>query len=106
MWQSVAERQVLEGDNRVSAAGLGGVADRVLLGLLPSSEGGWGLGVACLKAQGGWMHVHGNVADGEEAAWTGRLEVRAYVSRDLRACARACPRARASLCERQRERMA
>ena len=70
-----APRQVMEGDNRVSARGLAGVADRVLLGLLPSSEGGWGLGVRCLKAGGGWLHVHGNVGEGQEGEWTGGLEV-------------------------------
>lgn len=38
-----------------------GEADRVLLGLLPSSELAWPTAVAALKPQGGWMHVHGNV---------------------------------------------
>ena len=54
--------QVHPGDNQLSAAKLVGMADRVLLGLLPSSEGAWGLAVRCLKPTGGWLHVHGNVA--------------------------------------------
>lgn len=36
-------------------------ADRVMLGLLPSSRDGWRLGVAVLKRAGGVMHVHENV---------------------------------------------
>ena len=40
-----------------------GIAERVNLGLLPSSEGGWSTACACLRAdKGGWMHVHGNVS--------------------------------------------
>ena len=39
-----------------------GVADRVNLGLLPSSEAGWPAACAALNpASGGWLHVHGNV---------------------------------------------
>uniref|UniRef100_A0A1X7TYT2 NYN domain-containing protein n=1 Tax=Amphimedon queenslandica TaxID=400682 RepID=A0A1X7TYT2_AMPQE len=38
------------------------IADRVLLGLIPSSEEGWATAAACLKPdKGGWLHVHGNV---------------------------------------------
>lgn len=36
-------------------------ADRVMLGLLPSSRDGWKLGVSVLKLAGGIMHVHENV---------------------------------------------
>ena len=40
-----------------------GVADRVNLGLVPSSEGGWPVACAALKnTTGGWLHVHGNVS--------------------------------------------
>lgn len=43
-------------------AGLTGVADRVNIGLIPSSEEGWPLACAALKqSTGGWLHVHGNV---------------------------------------------
>ena len=72
----VADRcTVLPGDNADSAPALRGLADRVNLGLLPSSEPGWGLAVAALKdATGGWLHVHENVAEADEAAWLLRLE--------------------------------
>ncbi|CAI9292557.1 unnamed protein product [Lactuca saligna] len=59
---------VLEGDNRVTAPK--GVADRVNLGLLPSSEGSWETAVRALRSNGGMMHVHGNVKDTEEESWT------------------------------------
>ena len=40
-----------------------GVADRVNLGLIPSSEGGWAAACAALSpGRGGWLHVHGNVS--------------------------------------------
>ncbi len=47
-----------------------GVADRVLLGLLPSSQCAWRAALAALKNQGGWLHLHNNVKDSEEAAWS------------------------------------
>ena len=38
-------------------------ADRVNLGLIPSSEEGWPIACAALKSStGGWLHIHGNVA--------------------------------------------
>ena len=38
------------------------MADRVNLGLLPSSEAGWPVACATLRPDtGGWLHVHGNV---------------------------------------------
>ena len=38
-------------------------ADRVNLGLIPSSEEGWAVASAALKSStGGWLHIHGNVA--------------------------------------------
>lgn len=40
-----------------------GVADRVNLGLVPSSEGGWSVACRALKSDtGGWLHIHGNVS--------------------------------------------
>ena len=64
---------VVEGDNRRTAPV--GVADRVLLGLLPDSECSWAAAVGALRAEyGGVLHVHGNVASGEEEAWARRLE--------------------------------
>ena len=47
------------GDNRVVAPV--GVADRVNLGLLPSSEVSWKAACRSLKSVGGVMEVHGNV---------------------------------------------
>ena len=59
-----------EGDNNKSALLLPDVADRVCLGLLPSSVGGWPLAVFVLKAAGGILHVHENVRDIEIESWT------------------------------------
>ena len=49
-----------------------GVADRVSLGLLPSSEAGWGVACTALKEAGGWLHIHGNV--NSKAGGTGERE--------------------------------
>ncbi|KAF5729052.1 Met-10+ like family protein / kelch repeat-containing protein putative isoform 1 [Tripterygium wilfordii] len=59
---------ILEGDNCMTAPK--GVADRVCLGLLPTSEGSWGTAVRALRREGGMLHVHGNVKDSEEDMWT------------------------------------
>ena len=53
-----------QGDNRVVAPVE--VADRVLLGLIPTSEMSWEVGVKALRPAGGWMHIHENVHEGEE----------------------------------------
>ncbi|CAN6225692.1 unnamed protein product, partial [Urochloa humidicola] len=58
---------ILEGDNRVTAPK--GVADRVCLGLLPSSECSWATAVKALRVEGGIMHIHGNVNDSDETRW-------------------------------------
>ncbi|VFQ92464.1 unnamed protein product [Cuscuta campestris] len=64
----VADRcVVLEGDNRITAPK--GVAHRVCLGLLPTSEGSWATAVRALREEGGVLHIHGNVKDLEEASW-------------------------------------
>jgi len=63
---------ILEGDCRQSAAehNLVGMFDRVSLGLLPSSEGGWITSVRALKDEsGGWLHIHGNVPNVEKEKW-------------------------------------
>lgn len=52
---------VHQGDNRQTAPKLEGIADRVLLGLLPSSTYAWELAFNCLKEEGGIIHVHMNV---------------------------------------------
>ncbi|XP_076450177.1 tRNA wybutosine-synthesizing protein 2 homolog isoform X2 [Babylonia areolata] len=55
------------GDNRQLK--LRGVADRINLGLIPSSEEGWPVACRVLKPTGGMLHIHGNVnsqtAEGE-----------------------------------------
>ncbi|GAU98222.1 hypothetical protein RvY_09398 [Ramazzottius varieornatus] len=52
--------EVLFGDNRQVAPV--GVADRVVLGLIPSSEMSWPAAIKCLKtSHGGVLHVHMNV---------------------------------------------
>ena len=66
----VAERCTIHfGDNQATAVHLEGVADRVVLGLLPSSEGGYALAMAALRPAGGVLHVHGVAAAGNHAAW-------------------------------------
>ncbi|XP_028762976.1 tRNA wybutosine-synthesizing protein 2/3/4 [Neltuma alba] len=62
---------ILEGDNRSLAPK--GVADRVCLGLLPSSECSWVTAVRALRSEGGVLHVHGNAKDTEEGRWTEHL---------------------------------
>ena len=63
---------VYEGDCRKLAKdhNLINMFDRVSLGLLPSSEGGWRTAIRALKLDiGGWLHVHGNVVDEERDNW-------------------------------------
>ena len=45
------------------------IADRCHLGILPSSEGVWHLALQCLKSEGGWLHIHMNVAEEKIPAW-------------------------------------
>ncbi|XP_062013510.1 tRNA wybutosine-synthesizing protein 2/3/4 [Rosa rugosa] len=69
---SVSDRCIiLEGDNRTTAPT--GVADRVCLGLIPSSESSWATAVRALRDEGGMLHVHGNVVDSEENSWTNHV---------------------------------
>lgn len=62
---------LLEGDNRITAPK--GVADRVCLGLIPTSEGSWVTAVRALRDEGGILHIHGNVKDSEENVWTNHV---------------------------------
>jgi tRNA wybutosine-synthesizing protein 5 len=62
---------IYQGDNRQT--NIVNVADRVNLGLLPSSEDGWPLAIRALKPQGGWMHVHANVRDTSMDQWQAGL---------------------------------
>tara|TARA_A100001015_G_scaffold194510_1_gene216830 strand:+ start:1640 stop:3112 length:1473 start_codon:yes stop_codon:yes gene_type:complete len=49
-----------EGDNRELAPH--GVADRVNMGLIPTSRGSWRVGLRALRPErGGWLHVHENI---------------------------------------------
>ena len=57
------------GDNRITMRGLKGIADRVILGLIPSSMNAWGLAIGCLKPSGGTIHVHMNVHEDEIEEW-------------------------------------
>ncbi|KAK2644488.1 hypothetical protein Ddye_019683 [Dipteronia dyeriana] len=66
---SVSDRCiVLEGDNRITAPK--GVANRVCLGLIPTSENSWVTAIRALRTEGGMLHVHGNVKDSGEGLWT------------------------------------
>lgn len=57
-------RQIARDNNLVD------MFDRVSLGLLPSSEGGWRTAVKALrKDTGGRLHIHGNVPDRELHVW-------------------------------------
>ena len=62
---------IYHGDNRLedTQAALAGKADRVSLGLLPSSIVGWPLAVNALKNTGGKLHVHENVHNAEISTW-------------------------------------
>ena len=57
------------GDNGKTLPALQGLADRVVLGLLPSSEDAWDHAVRCLKPGGGLLHVHMNVEEERIEAW-------------------------------------
>ncbi|KAF8093012.1 hypothetical protein N665_0393s0014 [Sinapis alba] len=72
---------ILEGDNRITAPK--GVADRVCLGLIPTSEGSWVTAIQALRPEGGILHVHGNVKDSDVSSWA------EHVSKSLSDIARA-----------------
>lgn len=67
------------GDNQISlgsdgsAAAVIGTCDRVILGLLPSSEEGWPLALSALKPKGGILHLHGNAQGGKEIEWAEKV---------------------------------
>lgn len=67
-----ARCNIFKGNNQIFASKNGPlfhVADRVCLGLLPSSVDGWPLAVNVLKAEGGILHVHENVRDRDIDQW-------------------------------------
>ena len=61
---------ILHGDNQETLPKLRNVADRVHLGILPSSEPTWRLAVDCLKNSGGILHLHMNLNDSEIDSFT------------------------------------
>jgi tRNA wybutosine-synthesizing protein 3 len=56
---------IIEGDNQITLQRLTGIADRVHLGILPSSENTWPSALDCLKKSGGIIHIHMNVREKE-----------------------------------------
>ncbi len=67
---NVANRcSIHEGDNRLTAPNLSGQADRVILGLLPTAEGGFELAINCLKKIGGCLHIHGIAPASDHDSW-------------------------------------
>ncbi len=73
---------IYSGDNREvvtvngEAAACIASCDRVVLGLLPSAEGGLPMAVAALTPVGGWLHIHGTAPGGDEAEWAQALTSR------------------------------
>ena len=66
----VSERCTIhEGDNKITMKSLRGIADRVILGLIPSSMNAWGNAIRCLKPSGGVLHIHMNVHEDEIQEW-------------------------------------
>ena len=63
---------VYEGDNRLMTLperNLVNSADRVLLGLIPSSEISWETALRLLRPRGGWLHIHATKGDAEYEQW-------------------------------------
>lgn len=58
-----------EGDNKIALANLRNISDRCHLGILPSSESVWKPALECLKSDGGWLHIHMNVAEEKISSW-------------------------------------
>jgi tRNA wybutosine-synthesizing protein 3 len=50
---------IIEGDNRETTDNLENIADRVLLGLLPTAEESYHVALKCIKEEGGILHIHG-----------------------------------------------
>ncbi len=72
----VEERCVVhEGDSRITAETLQGVANRVFLGLLPSSEGGLESALKVLGPDGGTLHIHGLAPSNDHGSWARETEV-------------------------------
>ena len=54
---------ILEGDNLSTMQQVYSLADRVHLGILPSSKKTWQSAINCLKSSGGKLHIHMNVEE-------------------------------------------
>jgi tRNA wybutosine-synthesizing protein 3 len=50
---------IYEGDNRETTGDLTNIADRILLGLLPTAKKSYDIALKCLKHSGGFLHLHG-----------------------------------------------
>ncbi len=61
------------GDNRVTANNLKGIADRVILGLLPSSQDGYSVAMRALSESGGVLHIHGVAPAKNHSSWAGQV---------------------------------
>ncbi len=57
------------GDNRITAAELQGVANRVILGLLPSSQDGYSVAMRALVEGRGMLHIHGVAPAKDHSSW-------------------------------------
>ena len=64
---------VYVGDNRITGDGLKGIAARVILGLLPSSQGGYSVAMQSLSESGGMLHIHGVAPAKDYSAWVGGI---------------------------------
>ena len=60
---------IYPGDNQETLPKLEYLADRVFLGLLPSSELVWDNAINCLKETGGYLHIHMNVEEEKIPNW-------------------------------------
>lgn len=65
---------VIEGDNRITTNEYRNIADRVILGLLPSSFGGFEAALRVLKGNGGILHIHGLGKSGSHLDWITEVE--------------------------------
>lgn len=67
---------VLEGDNAVHVDTYKDRCDRVVLGLLPSSQSGWHLAIRALRLDGGTLHIHENLAKSDVLGFSEFLKVK------------------------------
>ena len=60
---------VHRGDNRETSKSIGKVADRVIMGLLPTSERSFEAAMEVLSDSGGVIHIHGLAKPNEYSGW-------------------------------------